>query len=336
MVWSCVLGSLFHDKQDDFEHFSASLYEKRWHEVIKFAQAAWPLIKILRVVWDATKYGDRAQREPEDGDQAANKAGAAAFDLQLITASMRDNLFFCYMSLLLQVDALPEKVSRWAEGCSCHELIMVGKSPFRRSTLLGGHPCPMAGKRAPELAAGHIPEVLNALCRLTVGETILRHGPLNAADLAKITRDFTATKGHIELVLRTKTDFWQRVPWLLCGLSHDNATTASRVARECLAAFVGEPNAELHHRLTRRFMREPLRSQIQRMADGFALETLSAEFRSEIARLRFVPVTETTIETKHAVVTRAGKRVTNAAPVVHSLSNRLPALERRLRDDESG
>jgi hypothetical protein len=134
LIWTCILGSPFHDRETDFEKFSASLYENRWHEVVKFVAKAWPLVLVLRFVWDPGKYSSRVAQGGEGDDEQEERAdtGAGTFDVQLMTSTLNDKLFFCYMTLVKRVDSLPERVSSWGEGCSCHEVLLEGKTTYER------------------------------------------------------------------------------------------------------------------------------------------------------------------------------------------------------------
>lgn len=179
-VWSCVTGTLFANREALFERFSATLYDKRWHEVVKFCGALRPLLPILKATWDSQKFASGCAPGDVDAGQSALKAtadeGGAEFDPQMVTAVLKDKLFPLYLALLLELEVLPEKLSSWAEGCSCHDDVFVGRAFYARSQILHLHfgeqmPCPMAGKRAPELAAGNRPwRVLESRCNQSLGQ----------------------------------------------------------------------------------------------------------------------------------------------------------------------
>ena len=132
------------------------------------------------------------------------------------------------------------------------------------------------------------------------------------------------------LLLRMKTSYMQKLPWLLAGLAHPCEATAREVARKCLEVWQEESRPEAHHRLTTKlFAPGVFLDSLKAFADGAAFNALPQAFLKQVAVYRFVPVVETTIEEKHARVALSKKRH-HIGPVRISLSNRLPLLERWL------
>ena len=151
----------------------------------------------------------------------------------------------------------------------------------------------------------------------------------------EIVRDFGRAKNHMQVVLLSKLDHWTRLPWKFCGLAHAEEEVARRIAGEVKARLDQCPEAELHHRLTQKFLSGSLRDELTRFAEGMPFAELNAEFRAAVAPLRFIPVTETTIEARHAVTGRLHRRDTHAGPVMVSLYNRMVILERRIARETS-
>ena len=89
---------------------------------------------------------------------------------------------------------------------------------------------------------------------------------MSSATRDMVTEDFEQGKAFVTMGLTMKLDFWNRPPWKFCGMAHHNASTARRVAKECLEQFdaaagipVGEvANTHLFHPVTKLFM-GPLR-----------------------------------------------------------------------------
>ena len=102
----------------------------------------------------------------------------------------------------------------------------------------------------------------------------------------------------------SKLDHWTRLPWKFCGLAHAEEEVARRVAEAVKATLDHCPKAELHHRLTQKFLSGRLRDELTRFAEGVPFADLNAEFRTAVPPLRFIPVTETAIESKHAATGR--------------------------------
>lgn len=170
---SCVHGSVMADKAHMVTRWTAQLYEKRWKCVVAFLRRLASIMQIFRVCWDEEAYRDAddnlrsstGSRVAEDDDGGP----LGQFDPSALTKSIKDNFFNRYIHFAIGVDDICEThLASWGEGCLCHEMLFRhgssgdGMSQYRRRQLLACHftdsvtVCPMAGKRAPELAAGRI------------------------------------------------------------------------------------------------------------------------------------------------------------------------------------
>ena len=344
-VATCLRNTPFADSQHRFENFNQSLYEARWHEVAKFVAKVLPVLGILRATFDAQRFqrADGVQVDAGEGGAGAGAAPAAAADFnpEALARSLQSPMFSARLILVSKLQAFPEDLAGWAEDCPCHSKVCAGLGQYRRSKLLkahyGGVPvCPMAGKRAPELAAGHVLEVFQGLAQQTLTDVLSESPlPLDPEMQRDLVRDFGLARNHMQVVLLSKLDHWMRLPWKLCGLAHAEEAVARRVAGEVKDRLQQCPEAELRHRLTLKFLSGPLHDELIRFADGVAYADLSMEFRTAVAPLRFIPVTETIIESKHAVTGRLHRRDTHAGPVMVSLYNRMVILERRFARETS-
>ena len=166
MVWTCVRYTSWAQYERLFDHWTATLYDKRWHEVTAFLSALRPLLGVLRHCWDERKFRDgrdtsgqpRKQSTVDDGGEDAGHR--LQFDPVALTATLRDPMFTACVYFVLALNAIPEKLASWAEGCSCHEPFCRYLSESRQRAMFEAHygegwrTCPLRGKRAPELAAG--------------------------------------------------------------------------------------------------------------------------------------------------------------------------------------
>ena len=314
------------------------MYEARWHEVAKFVRKLTPLLRPLRSVWDSRKF-EAAGVDVEGGALPHAPAGASAFDPQALTCCLQCPKFASYVCLVNKLEQVPERLASWAEDCYCHERVCEHLSQHKRHEVLKPHyeticVCPMAGKRAPELAAGHIQNVFRDICEKSLTELLFDSPlPLGPENQQHIVSELQRAQNHVQLLLSTKLQHWQRMPWLACGLAHHDEATARRVAQQILACFEECSDAELHHRVTQQFLTAPLYPELQRFAEGTAFEETSLAFQTAVIRLHFIPVVETTVEAKHAVSTRLHKRDTHTGPVMVSLHNRMTILEHRLENE---
>ena len=109
-IWKCMRDSVWSHAIPQIEAFSYSLYEKRWHEIIRFCKGLQPLMGFLKACWDEIKY-------KEDRDDRAQQV----FNPSLMTQTVSNARFASYLHLVIMLDQVPEAFASWAEGCDCHE-----------------------------------------------------------------------------------------------------------------------------------------------------------------------------------------------------------------------
>ena len=128
---------------------------------------------------------------------------------------------------------------------------------------------------------------------------------------------------------------WEELHWYLCILAHHDQATAREGGRRILIKFGKLPEEALHHRLTVHFcaLGSPLRRQLQRFISGEKLTSLP-ELETAVSRLRFVPVTERSIERPHGILK---KNITyrHHGPLSVAMSARAPEVERDFGSSET-
>jgi len=74
--------------------------------------------------------------------------------------------------------------------------------------------CPMKGKRAAEMATGHLLEVFDDLAKLTFNAFSTQlHSDLAPRDRVKLEQDFEQAKAYMQFGLSAKFSFWEKLPW---------------------------------------------------------------------------------------------------------------------------
>ena len=286
LIMTCIRGTPYEHVEGQFEAFSQTLCEKRWHEVSAFVGKLAPLLGPLRCVWDAQRFqSSHSGGMDGDGDGGAGgvpaaPAGAGAFDPNALSQCLQSAKFAAYVCLVRQIEQCPEELASWAEGCYCHEKVLQDLSLYKRREILNLHyesagtfVCPMAGKRAPELAAGQIEHVYQGVCEQALSRLLLdARLPLPQESQQEVISELQRAQAHVKLLLRTKLQHWQRMPWLACGLAHHDESVARRIAGEILFAFEECSETELHHRLTQQFLHGPLHGDLVRFAGGLLLQ----------------------------------------------------------------
>ena len=228
-ISTCLRNTPMADMESLFDTWSQSLYEKRWREVSSFVSKLEPILGALRATWDQQRYEGRDGIDQDADAVARAPAGAAAFDPAALTCCLNSALLAVQVLMVIKLEKFPEMLAGWAEDCPCHGIVCVHSSQYRREKLLAAHyegysVCPMAGKRAPELASGKILQVYDSLARQAL-VSILVEAPLRltSQEQARVTLDFGQARDHIKVLLTIGRVYhgscvaWQPMMQMLCS-----------------------------------------------------------------------------------------------------------------------
>ena len=318
-----------------FVSFSGSIYEKCWGAVVAFVQKLLDVLPELREFWSDAKYL-RNFKERDDAKDG-NKVSARE-----VTHILKSDLFMVFAETVLIVFNSLEELGSWCEGCSCHEDLLRGKTGHvSRKSLAkwigtSDSDCPMKGKRAPELAAGHLQTVFTADWNRHVSKLWEKAADcqLSEEDIAILREDMERARSHLELGMQIKLDFWERLPWKLIAMAHWDCAIARQNAQSCLDMYndLSDVDPEyVHHPLTISFLHEP-GSLRRHVMDFVAGEPMSDELRTEVDKLTFIPVVERSIEAKHSIIKcRTANRLRSGRNV--SLALRVPDIREDFRRD---
>ena len=154
-----------------FERFKGSLYEDRWHEVLKFLAAIKKLLFVLARTWDADRYirGVDLTGKSRPDQEAANerqeaRGGLVQFNPKDLTRILNSSFFHYYVDMALLVEQVPEELASRAELCPCHGLLLERLSFYKRRVLSKSHfpsgcsTCPMVGQTLPEIVGVSLEE----------------------------------------------------------------------------------------------------------------------------------------------------------------------------------
>ena len=245
-VKTCVLGSEYEHRQDEILRFGKTLYEGRWHEIINFLIALLPILPLVAACWSEDRFGPPSHnvKQPVELDEqpAASRSGPRNFDRKLCTATLRSPLFHTYAWMLATLDGIPEAFVSWASGCRCHDGWCTGRHREQRTAIYRAHyghgatTCPMAGRRAPELASGSVSQLLRALASSSILPASHEKAYfLTPEENAILHKDLSAGLDHICWALESKLRFWRQCPWMLCSLGHHDPSKVQENARQIQA-----------------------------------------------------------------------------------------------------
>ena len=328
--------------------FSATLYEKRWHEILKFLKSLLPRLKVLAYTFDVEKFrsgvdfsgASRPEQARVQESQEA-QAGLSKFSPEAVKLVLRDPVFHHFVHLVFLLEKMPDKLAKFGEGCPCHGVLLPHMSRYAADRLMESHygegitACPASGMMAPEIVGGVLEKLFEGSMRdleteMLEVQCLPRAPEMDAGHWEKLMRNCRSAHKHLMSLLKLKTVFWQQLPWILCGLALLDEVRAKEIGRKAIQMFSKDPRREVHHRLTWFWLRPGglLRYQLDLyVSTDMSRDEVGQPCCRVVAALRFVIVVETTIEAKHAVVTAARRRHA-IGPVRVSLSNRLQMLEK--------
>eukprot|EP00969_Alexandrium_andersonii_P169402 7488767-Alexandrium_andersonii.AAC.1 len=100
------------------------------------------------------------------------------------------------------------------------------------------------------MAAGRHLEVLSDAMRDMSSDILRGDGadrfPLSPEEAARLQKDVDSVRAAMITELTVKLDYWQRLPWVMCGLAHPSEDKARTVAEAVLREFSKDPREHAH------------------------------------------------------------------------------------------
>ena len=250
-----------------------------------------------------------------------------------------------FVHLAFLIDDIPEKITTWACSGECHWglIQLLELSDYKVRQLFESHygkgicTCPMAGKRAAELVAQKLDELLQLLFQeiqpaLRLQPPVHGAAPMTLAEWGWLINNCTLAAASALAVFRLKTEFWQVLPWLFVGLACVDEEEARRIAVRIVEAWNLDPRKAAHGKITWQLMRggAKFKAELMKFISCISRAHLSVKhFLKWVAIWRLIPIVEHTIEEKHSRVA-VQSRTRRIGPTRVSLCNRLPMFVRLL------
>ena len=237
----CLVGTVFECNMKFFRTPVKKIAEWRWGSVTSYLTRLVEMGSTLEKAWDAKKHKGVAEDRPGEDDRLGERQ-REGLDLAQITAVIKDPLFWSFTLMAVAIKQLTKKLLAWAEGCLCHSRCFKEKTIDQQRRHLAREMdmnpndielqqlhifnCCMAGMRAPELAHGEHIVIYHELADLAQAKILSEYcDSLTDAEKAIVIQNFEGARESLALVLTTKLDFWDRLPWATAGLAfHDEAS----------------------------------------------------------------------------------------------------------------
>eukprot|EP00971_Amphidinium_carterae_P349792 6491228-Amphidinium_carterae.1 len=298
---------------------------------------------IIQRVWSKERFLSEARDGQTPNAADIKDDNGVRLDLDVVDTAINGTFFWLYLEMLVgSLATVVDKISDWFSSCPCHA--DSGKTQdditkklrkawsFRFGTS-NSVVCPMAGKRAPELALGACTSLLQQ-CGLDVKHLLMESASTISADERDmVMQDFETGLQSLVATLVLKLDFTSALPFSLCGLAALDVRQAKAHAMKLMAQFDKYTHHETQDRLSRMFLDSTLAGSNRGDLEAWARcpDDTSGSLHKwprllqAILPLRFIPLVEWHAERPHSIVKRAtagkpsmGKRA--------SLALRLPAI----------
>ena len=318
-----------------------ALIEWRWSSVFLVLQWLLPLQSVLQSRWDPKRYG--GEISVDEGGETMER-GEDPPNLAVLTAAIQSDFFWGFATMCQQLQVVLDGFRGWVESCPCHSQAGGISDTLERSTkrwqrIMGNEStmwrtCPLAGRRAPEMATGDWKDVIATLAQLSVMDVVSGlPRTLLQVDREIILSDFRAAQSHLQSVLTVKFSYWGHLPHKLAGLLHPDPSKSRECAADSLQLFDATPILEWHHRVSLKVLKH--NSKTRQQLEAYAFRGAHLEELPELLKLALqmglMPITERCIEMRHSLVKMALGVKKKTHPVRVSLANRLPELNARLQ-----
>lgn len=137
-----------------------------------------------------------------------------------------------------------EVVGRWAEGCPCHDHLLVR----------GFHvECQLKGCRAVELATGDSLKRMDSTFTQSRYKFMAFTATLEGHVKAELLEEWDIARSKVLAEVVVKLGHWRMLPHALCGIYHWDSEQSKQCAQHCLYLWSkGTPGCS--HQMSRRFL----------------------------------------------------------------------------------
>lgn len=156
--------------------------------------------------------------------------------VQSVDEAIHNKYFWAYCMMVNILSGFLTALASRCEGCHCHEDELLSNSTwFKRAehTRHEGNSCCYKGRRAPELAAGHLDQHVEWLSSGALAEILSFCNDLTPDQRATLLIDWNSAVDKALLEITLKTEHWKLLPWSLAVIGHHDVDIARSGLRRC-------------------------------------------------------------------------------------------------------
>jgi hypothetical protein len=321
--------------RDSFAGFDGAVFEGRWATTMHAISQLIPLQQPLQAAWSLQNF-------MMGGGVQEDRAGGGSRQLRpdIVDRAVRNPWFWGYMHMADRLGETLMEIMGWAEGCPCHSDDPNLRGPARHHAAglqarIGKKSCPLDTRRAPECAAGELLRILKRLLDLSNMSVLM--DPLTLAcapgERAEILANFAAARRQLLMTFSLKLSHWQQLPHVLFGIAHHDSNRARDLARRALQIFNMAGNDASHHWISLAVCSAGSVGHQQMVAfiAGAVLRDLPF-LESMASRLKFSPIAERWVESRHALMKHSLRNCPHASAQHVAFFGMMPALRKFLQD----
>ena len=132
--------------------------------------------------------------------------------LEIIGTTIASNLFWAHAHMLLALGGGLDHFRNWLSSCECHT--------FEEASRLRA-PCPLVGRRAPDMAAGTWRETFVETLNLQAADLLPHTVQLTQEERNLLLRDFQRGRDAMMLAIEQKFAQWDSLPLMIAGVAHE-------------------------------------------------------------------------------------------------------------------
>ena len=284
--------------------YSGDVVDGRWASITDAAAQLCPLETILRYAWSLDKFNFYKNGVPMNLPHNEYRVDSSAVD-----TTIGSDFFWCYTFMVSLMAGIIHHLMFWVMGCPCHRSSKDYHDLARqaRASSCSGSgsamdvhkACPMAGRRAAEIAAGEFSKMLDEMWNWYSAALRMdrRVRLLQPEEVALLLAD--AANGRLAFMFYVKMKIapFMQLPLATMGVAALDWDVARRAALYCLQLFDSDTHGADHpvaHMLCHK-----LRDQLDAFIRGGDPEPKLMLF---MARCRFEMINEGPTEGLHSII----------------------------------